>query len=826
MPGHHDPYSDKRTTGKNMDHKSTLLLLLAACLMAGPAAAAPWDGPRVMHDGADPDRVLALHASPGEFTVTWAPGPSDGWIEGEPAVAGPEHLVAGRFELERIDALGAPRFRTDRYLLVGVEADPGEVARALITRADVALAAPLFRLAPGGPWRAATPKILLQLTDPFAEAELYEQAERLGLQVDRRRGLAPDQWRLIVPPGATVDPAEAAAALHEDPITRWAQVSWLNQRAERFVPSESLYPDQWHLDNTGQGGGIAGHDMNAPEAWDITTGSAEVIIAILDSGVDMDHPDLQEHLVGGWDFVNDDSDPNPGGSSHGTGCAGTAAAPAQGTGVVGVCPDCLIMPIRMLGVDDESEADASDWAVSHGAWIINNSWGPTDGTGTYTPISAAMATSVDYAVNNGRDGLGVAIFWAGGNGHPNDTCDQDGFVAYPSTLAVGASSNMGMRSTYSELCDELDFSAPSSGGSNGTENITTTNIGGYTSSFGGTSAASPNAAGVGGLILSALPDLTWMGLREVLRKTATKIDPGGDEAADYDASGHSVRYGYGRVDAQEALSEELSFLTIGQALATCDDVLDVIVQWASSPGLGTVQVEADSGAETGELFDLTEDTPGTYSGMIPLTTAAASADDGLLSVLDGDVVVVSSLDLGDSGEVTIDCLAPQIIDERVEQVTHWGAMLAWETSEIADSFASWGPDPASSMEDPTHELVHRVWALNLAPCTAYTATIASTDVQGNSAELVDGLHWVTAGDLSVLPDDADSNADPCDESTWYGDDDDDDDDGRGPGGGMSGSGGACDCKGSLAGSPGGLWGLALLALFVRRRRRGPFISAA
>ncbi len=811
-----------------MDLKHLLTLLLGLALLPATAAGAPWDGPRRIHDGADVDRLLPLHAVPGVFTVTRAPGPQDTWVEGQPRDPAPAELEAGRFSLEHVGAVGAPRLRTEEYRLTGAEADPGEVARALMTLPDVVLAAPVFQLEPGGPWRAATPKVLLQLDDPFWEGELFALAERLGLVVDRRRGLAPDQWRLLVPAGSDVDPAFAAAVLHDSPITRWAEVSWINERAERYVPADDMYFQQWHLDNVGQSGGATGNDLNAPEAWDVTLGSPDVIIAILDSGVDTDHPDLEDNLTAGWDFVNGDSDPNSGGSSHGTSCAGTAGAVEQGSGVVGVCPGCLVMPIRMLGADDETEADASDWAVAEGAAMINNSWGPTDGTGTYTPISSAMATSVDWAVSQGRDGLGTAIFWAAGNGHPNDTCDQDGFVAYPSTIAVGSSSNLGIRSSYSELCEELDLSSPSSGGSNGTAGVTTTNIGGYTSSFGGTSAASPNAAGVAGLVLSVVPDLDWQALRQLLRDTATKIDPGGNEAADYDDGGHSLRYGYGRVDAQAALGVEIAFMSVAATTAGCDELLDVMIQWSGGGGLGSVDVLATSGLEA-ETFTLTETGTGVFEGGVQLSGEAMAPADGLLAVDEIDAVIVESLDLAQTAEVTIDCGSPEIIDPRVDQVTHWGALMVWETSEDADSWASWGPAPEDATGDAAFGTDHSLWALDLEPCTDYAATIASSDPQGNTTELVDGLTWTTAGDPADIPDDADPDADPCDPDTWYPDDDDDvaddddvigdDDDGTRDPGGMSGSGTSCEgCATASGGASVGAW-ILLVALAARRRGR-------
>ena len=802
--------------------RTLLALLLFAIATPGMAVAAPWDGPRVIHDGADPDAAFALHPVPGAFTVTWAPGPQDSWPDDLAAPDRPDVLQVDRWRLERDGPVGATRLHTDRYRLVGAEApEPGAVARALAALPDVVVAAPLMRLGrDAGPWRAVTPKILLQLRDPFDEAAMWDLADRLGLVVDGPRGLAPDQWRLLVPAGADVDPVEAAALLHDSPITRWAQVSWINERVERFVPDDPQFGDQWHLDNTGQAGGTAGNDVNGPEAWDLELGSADIVVAILDSGVDIDHPDLAEHLVAGWDFISGDDNPDAGGSSHGTSCAGVAAAPAQGIGVVGACPDCLIMPIRMLGADDETEADAVDWALANGADVINNSWGPTDGTGIYTPISSAMAVSVDNAVGFGRDGLGVGIFWAAGNGHPVDTCDLDGFVAYPSTFAVAASSNLGLRSSYSERCAELDFTAPSSGGSNGTAGITTTNIDGYTGSFGGTSAASPLAAGVGALVLSALPDLSWDGLRTVLQNSATKIDTDGGA---YDASGHSTSYGYGRVDALAALQTEIAFLIVPASQTTCHAQIQVTVQIPTMPGLGSVLVTASSDTEGDpETFTLPETADGIYSGPVVLDDGAPVTGDGLLAVSDEDTITISSPDVGDSSSVDVDCRAPQISNPRVEELTHWGALLVWDTDEVADGHADWGVGVAEDLE---FELTHQVWALDLEPCTPYSAHLSSSDVLGNTATVDNALGFTTPGNFADLPDDVLEGADPCDPSTWYpetGDDDDagdDDDEPRTPpGNGLVGSGDGCKCASADTPPGSGAWLLLLLGLVARRSR--------
>ncbi|MEE2829446.1 MAG: S8 family serine peptidase [Myxococcota bacterium] len=789
------------------------LLGLLLILIPSTVHGAHWTGKRVVHDGADPDRAHPLHAVPGAFTITWEPGIEEHWSEGDKPLPAPRELTVGPWTLRRVGALGAPRFHTDRYQLDS-EAPPDQVAQALARLPDVKLAAPLFDLSEeaAGPWRAATPRILVQLTDRSEETEFFRLAEELELSVLGRRGAAPNQWRLEVHRGAKRDPVEAAMQLHASPATRWAQVNWIQQRASRLLPDDPLFPEQWHLDNTGQSGGLPGQDVNAVEAWDIALGDPDIVVAIMDSGVDLDHPDLKGVIVPGYDFVNGDSNPSPGGSSHGTSVAGLAAAPAQGIGVVGTCPGCSIMPLRMLGTSDETEAEALDFAATEGADVINNSWGPQDGTGIETPIPAVMATAIDNAITFGRDGLGTVVLWAAGNGHPADTCDLDGFVAYASTLAIGASTDEGERGPYSERCPELDLVAPSGGGNAA---LSTTNIDGYTSSFGGTSAAAPVATGVAALLLSGSPDLPWSSVREVLRQTAEKIDPGD---ADYDSNGHSLSYGYGQVDALAALSAEIAFVSVAAAAASCSSELPVTVHLSSPTGQGSLDLLVSSESEAiPEVLGLALTPSGTFEGTVTLSPDPAAPGDGLLSVSHGDTVLIESTAAQDSVTVPVDCESPEILDPRIQELHSWGALIAWETNEEASSVLQWGPDETERAEDTSFETEHLLWALDLTPCADYSASLSATDRQDNSTILEQALTWTAPGNPADLPDDAPVGADPCDPSTWNGSGDDDDS----ASGGLVGET-ACQCTASSAPRSGGR-SILLLCLIVgvaRARRTG------
>lgn len=337
------------------------------------------------------------------------------------------------------------------------------------------------------------------------------------------------------------------------------------------VTSDPLYPGQWHLNNTGQGGGVAGADVKAEAAWTITRGNSNIIIAINDDGVDVSHEDLKDRIVPGWDFLDNDNDPSPAPdqpeerkpNNHGTACAGVAAATGNnGVGVTGVSPNARIMPLRILGntVTAELWAQSFVWAADHGADIISNSWGPGKSEPTVLPDNIRAA--IDYATEKGRGGRGCVILFAAGN--YDTSVDVNGYAAYERVLSVGASTNQDRRADYSCFGSTLGVVAPSGGG---TLRVVTTDRtgsvgyspGNYTSTgedgFSGTSSSTPLVAGIAALILSAEPNLTYKEVYERLRKTADPID---FEGGSYDRTGHSNLFGYGRVNALRALRKEIT----------------------------------------------------------------------------------------------------------------------------------------------------------------------------------------------------------------------------------------------------------------------------
>ncbi len=202
--------------------------------------------------------------------------------------------------------------------------------------------------------------------------------------------------RVILEPDMTVE--EALRLYAQDPNVEIAEPNYLLQA--QGIPDDGYFSQQWGLYNTGQAVagyvGTPGIDMNGPDAWDITTGSTNVVVAVVDTGCDIDHPDLAANIWqnSGWDFVDNDDDPHDA-SGHGTHVAGIIGAVADNNrGIAGVAWQIKIMPVRFLNAfDTGTTADAIEaiqYALDNGADIINCSWGSTG-------YSSALKNVIDTA---------------------------------------------------------------------------------------------------------------------------------------------------------------------------------------------------------------------------------------------------------------------------------------------------------------------------------------------------------------------------------------------------------------------------------------------
>lgn len=351
------------------------------------------------------------------------------------------------------------------------------------------------------------------------------------------------------------------------------------QATRRLIPDDPLFPDQWHLLNAGQGGGVAGIDASITGVWDAFTGQG-VSIAIIDDGVQIGHEDLAPNarpLLDGsgqpnhYDFNFEDNDPTPSNlDSHGTECAGVAAARGNnGLGVSGAAPRASIVGLRLIAApsSDLEEAEAFGWRRGD-VQIYSNSWGPTDSGAVLGAAGSLAAASLAQGVASGRGGLGSIYIWAAGNGRQQgDNLNYDGFANAPESFAIGAVTNLGAAAGYSERGASLLTSTPSNGG---TRSITTTQPGAsggsaYTNFFGGTSSAAPLAAGIAALALEARPDLGWRDLKEIFIRasTADALQPA--EPFEENAAGlrHSNSFGFGRLRADAAVSLAQSWSRLG-----------------------------------------------------------------------------------------------------------------------------------------------------------------------------------------------------------------------------------------------------------------------
>ena len=403
---------------------------------------------------------------------------------------------------------------------------------------------------------------------------------------------------------AGMETLQYAATLAQNSMVSYTEPnSWII-RTKAAAPNDPLLNLQWQNINTGQTGGTAGADVNALGAWNRGVTGTGVVVAVLDDGVQLTHPDLAANIfintneipndgidndnngfiddVNGWDFADNDNNPNPRlvDDAHGTTVAGLAAAVGNnGIGVAGVAYNSQILAVRLPFNGEPTTATAFIEGVYYaaglgtngnrlwrGADVLNASYGQTGG-----PITAE-ANAWLAAFQNGRNGLGTLNFASTGN---NGGSSVSWPAAYTGVIAIGASDFNDTRSTFSQYGPELDLMAPSgpgnkpSAGSPGAYPLTTDLVGnaGYNSdlgglpehpttqvsvdysTFSGTSASSPIAAGVGALAVAANPTATATEITSALLSTADKI--GG---VVYDNNGFNIEYGYGRINAGKAVA--------------------------------------------------------------------------------------------------------------------------------------------------------------------------------------------------------------------------------------------------------------------------------
>ncbi|VVP60377.1 Calcium-dependent protease [Pseudomonas fluorescens] len=460
-------------------------------------------------------------------------------------------------------------------------------ARTLADRKSALRAAPDVRFAGGVLVDPVTKEPVLyteNLFIKFADTADPDECEATlrdaGLTVKNKVTYATNAYFVSAPESTGQKVFDIAANLLSLDEVEYCHPEMIRPRARK-----GIFQQQWHLKKTIIDGIVIDAHSNVEAAHKITFGEG-VTIAIIDDGVDVNHSEFSGagKVVAPRDATLQTNDPRPkdSGANHGTACAGVACANGS-NGASGVAPKARLLPIRLSsGLGSQREADAFLWAADNGADIISCSWGPTDGPwwdlddlrhNQIVPIPASTRLAIDYVIANGRGGKGCVVLFAAGNG--NESVDNDGYASYSKVIAVAACNDRGSRSVYSDFGTAVWCAFPSSDFGHPpfaqlaplTLGIWTTDrtggdgynlgslgdgdaSGSYTNSFGGTSSACPGAAGIAALVLSVNPNLKWHEVKELFKRACDKIDPQG---GNYDATGHSPKYGYGRLNALTAI---------------------------------------------------------------------------------------------------------------------------------------------------------------------------------------------------------------------------------------------------------------------------------
>ncbi|GGK14406.1 hypothetical protein GCM10010965_04320 [Caldalkalibacillus thermarum] len=312
--------------------------------------------------------------------------------------------------------------------------------------------------------------------------------------------------------------AELIQELQQDPSIVKVDPNYIYTKQEATaenVPNDEFFgPYQWNLSQ-----------IKAEAGWDITVGEENVVIAVLDTGVDTRHQDLAEKLVEGFNVLDESSDfqDNHG---HGTHVAGIAAAVTNNiTGIAGVSWNNTIMPVKVLdknGAGGLFEViNGIIWATDHGAKVINMSLGDDEHSDLlYDAVRYAYEHDVVLVAAAGNDNVDVPMYPA----------------AYPEVLAVSAVNHLQEKAAFSNYGDYIDVTAPG-------EHIPSTFINNQYVFMSGTSMAAPHVAGLAGLIRSLNPDLSNREVMDLIRQTADDLGP----------IGHDPYFGYGRINVYQAL---------------------------------------------------------------------------------------------------------------------------------------------------------------------------------------------------------------------------------------------------------------------------------
>ncbi|MBI1951024.1 MAG: S8 family serine peptidase [Acidobacteria bacterium] len=421
-----------------------------------------------------------------------------------------------------------PRVRP-RILLAAAALALGMVlpSRALPLSKDPGSLPPPAPASGAGEGRYVPGEVLVRFKPGVSGVERGRARSEVAARKEREFRSRAEHWRL--PPGLSTE--EAIARLRRNPHVEYAEPNYIVRAA--LVPNDASYSLLWGLHNTGQTGGFTGADIAAEAAWSVSTGDAAVRVGVLDSGIDISHPDLAANIwtnpgeipgngadddgngfvddVHGWDFVNDDNDPLDD-FGHGTHVAGTiGAAGNNGIGVTGVAWQVSLVPLKFLnsaGSGPTSAAvEAIDYTVRMGVDVLNNSWG------SYEPSQALVDAILGAA---GAEVVFVAA--AGNNGTSNDSVPfYPASYDLPNVISVAATDHYDIKAGFSNYGgNSVDLGAP------GVDIFSTLPDGRY-GLLSGTSMAAPHVAGTAALIRAVAPGIPAFQVKQKILDLAAPV---------------------------------------------------------------------------------------------------------------------------------------------------------------------------------------------------------------------------------------------------------------------------------------------------------------
>lgn len=375
---------------------------------------------------------------------------------------------------------------------------------------------------------------------------------------------------------------ELVQELQYDPLIDWVEQQIVKKRVKRNIKyyhhssksSSSSFNDpdwdkQWYMHD----GNEHGRAMNISGAWRLGFTGKNVVVTILDDGIEKDHPDLIQNYEAqaSTDINGYDNDPQPrydptNENKHGTRCAGEVAAAANNNICnVGVAYDARIGGIRLLDgeVTDLVESMALSFRPDF-IDIYSASWGPDDDGKTVDGPATLAQAAFENGIKYGRQGLGSIYVWASGNGgKDDDNCNCDGYTNSIYTVSISSATENGNIPWYSEACSSTLATTYSSGASDEKQIVSTDLRSQCTENHTGTSASAPMAAGMIALALEANRNLTWRDVQHLIIETAK---PKYLNALDWKTNGVGRRvshaFGFGMMDAAQFVLKAQKWQTV------------------------------------------------------------------------------------------------------------------------------------------------------------------------------------------------------------------------------------------------------------------------